>query len=117
MKTEYKYKQPKHTSKHKISIRKWNKVFSNRGRWPFVYVMAYVSESEIVTHYYYTVWAKLAVTFLYPLFVVCEGHREAKREIYRTWFNKKSGSFTSDVTYRGQGKEWSKIEGLIGRNL
>lgn len=116
MNTPYRYEKPE-GDQYKISIRKWNKVFGNRGRWPFVYVKAFVKGDTISTHYYYTVWAKLFITLIYPVLVVCEGYPEANKEVYRAWCQKKCGDFSSDITYRRHVEVWSDIEKLVGRKL
>ena len=117
---EYKYKEPE-GKLYKVSVTKWNKYFGTRGRRPFIKVFIWVNDGYAEAHYYYTIWAKLCVTFLYPLLVICDGYKDANREVYRTWNNKKSGSFSSDYIRKIiNGKtsdEWRKLEILLGKKL
>ena len=113
--SDYTYKEPKGT-RYKLSIKKWNSKFGYRGRWPFVRTVLWVDGDSVTIHHYYTIWGKLVMTILYPVIVVIDGCKEANRELYRTLYNKTTGSFSSDKCYRPQ-DSWKKIEELLGRRL
>lgn len=113
---DYTYEKPS-GSEYKISLKEWNKVFGNRGRPCFVYVVAYVDGDTIITHYYYRLLAKIVITLLYPLIVVTDGYKDAGRQVKRSWFDKATGDFSSDITYRRHTDSWGKMEKLIGRKL
>lgn len=113
--SDYIYKEPKGT-RYKLSIKQWNSKLGYRGRWPFIYTCLWVDGDSITIHHYYTIWAKLVMIFLYPVIIITDGYKEANRELYRTWHNKKSGSFSRDMCYRPQ-ESWKKIEELLGRKL
>ena len=111
-----KYEKPK-VDMYRASIRDWNALFGNRGRWPFIYVELYVSADNIESHYLYTVWAKLYITILYPILIICEGYKDANREVFRVWNQKKVGAFSTDETHRHHSDSWAKMERLVGRKL
>ena len=113
--SKYVYKEPI-GKRYKLSIKKWNSKLGYRGRWPFLHTCLWVDGDTITIHHYYTVWAKLVMIILYPVIVATDGCKDANEELYRTWYNKKSGSFDSDMCYRRQGN-WKKIEQLVGRKL
>ena len=114
--SDYKYERPE-GKLHKVSVREWNKVFGSRGIWPFIYVEIYVDGDTVISHYLYTIWAKLCITALYPILTICEGYRNANKKVYRAWKEKKTGSFSSDTLYRRHRDSWEKMERLIGERL
>lgn len=114
--TEYEYKEPE-GKRYNVSIKKWNSLFGYRGRWPFLYSALWVDGDEIVIHHYYTIWAKLFVTLVYPVLIVSVGYKTANKETYRVWFNKTSGSFSVDNCCRSHVEQWKKIEQLVGEKL
>lgn len=115
MTNKYTYKEPE-GKLYKVSIRKWNKYFGNRGKWPFLKAHIWVNESSAEVHFYYTIWAKLTVTMLYPALVVCDGYKDANREVYRSWNNRKCGSFSCDKIYNKFGEgftQWTKLQEML----
>lgn len=118
--TKYVYKQPK-GKKYIISVRKWNKSFANRGRWPFIRVEAYVSVDEAKVQYLVSPIGKLTIILLLPLLiligVIDSGMKEVITGVYRELFQKRTGSFSSDMVYRGQEESWSKLMKLIGKEV
>ena len=118
--TEYVYKQPK-GKKYIISVRKWNKSFAKRGRWPFIRVEAYVSENEAKVQYLVSPIGKFTIILLIPLLILIGmievGLKETLTVVYRQLFQKRTGSFSSDMVYRWQEESWSKLMKLIGEEV
>jgi|SRR5690554_7148843 len=117
MKSEYVYKEPA-GEKHVISIRKWNKIFANRGIWPFVRVEVFVRDTEADCHYVVSPIGKLPILLGAPLFYLigtfCVGFSEAHDDMKDILFNKSRGAFLSD-RFRKGGNNWEKLMKLIGR--
>lgn len=118
--TKYVYKQPK-GKKYIISVRKWNKSFANSGEWPFIRVEAYVSENEAEVQYLVSPIGKLTIILFLPLFlligVIDSGMKEVITGVYRELFQKRTGSFSSDMVYKREEKSWSKLMKLIGEKV
>lgn len=114
--SDYKYKRPR-GDVYRVSMREWNKVFGNRGSSLFMYVEVYVDNDLIISRYFCNTLAKVYVTLLYPVLVVCEGYKDAGETLRRYLFQKRLGSFSSDFTYRRHEEAWSKIEKLVGKEL
>ena len=118
--TKYVYKQPK-GKKYIISIRKWNKSFAKRGRWPFVRVEAYVSENVAEVQYLVSPIGKLTIILLLPIFILIgmidSGLKKTLTVVYRQLFKKRTGSFSYDMVYRWQEESWSKLMKLIGEEV
>ena len=67
MKHEYIYKQPSQ-DRYVVSIRKWNKTFAYRGRWPFVQTEVYLLESGgAIVHYTISPVGKVLFTLILPI--------------------------------------------------
>ena len=118
--TKYVYKQPK-GKKYIISVRKWNKSFAKRGRWPFIRVEAYVSENEAKVQYLVSPIGKLTIILLLPIFILIgmidSGLKETLTVIYIQLFQKRTGSFSSDMVFKREEKSWSKLMKLIGEEV
>ncbi len=115
--TKYVYKQPK-GKKYIISVRKWNKSFAKRGRWPFIRVEAYVSENEAKVQYLVSPIGKLTIILLLPIILpigmIDSGLKGELTGVYRELFQKRTGSFSSDMVYKRDDESWSKLMKLIG---
>ena len=102
---------------HKVSIRKWNKQFSKRGRWPFVVVEVYLQEDCAVVHYVTSKIGRTTMWTLSPLLLVIGtlqcGVKETLHDLKRALFQKKSGAFRSDMVYRFQEQSWDKLMELL----
>ena len=111
----YQYKRPD-GELHKVSLRKWHKVFARGGRWPFVVAYVYVTEDRAIIHFKTSVIGKIALVLLlpmiYPVGVFLGGHKEVAEEIKRTLFQNKYGSFGVDHAYRDT-ESWDKLMWLI----
>lgn len=113
---DYVYKEPKGV-KHKVSMRKWSKTFSKRGRWPFIVAEVYLGESRATVQYVTSVWGKmfivLASPVLYSVGTVMEGLPETHNALKRAFNDKKYGAFGSDVVYKDRGNQWDKLKNLL----
>lgn len=100
---------------YKVSIRKWNKHFGNRGR--FIVVECYIDDDVAVIQYIYSPLGKLLTTLLFPLAVLIHGFGNIK-EIWNDQLGvispKKYGAFSSDVIYRKRGEQWDKLHKMLG---
>ncbi len=98
----YKYERPD-GELHKVSLRKWHRVFARRGMWPLVVAYVYVGTDKAVVHYKLGIIGRMAVVILAPVLYLiglfAEGHRESVRQIQRVLFQGRCGAFTSDVVY------------------
>lgn len=116
---DYKYKVPE-GSKHKISIRKWNKVFGKRGRWPFITCEVYLQDEIAHCHFVVSKFGKLFLLTAAPLYYIIgtllEGASEAHRSYKRDLFDKEYGAFSSDVIFKGRGRSWDKLMELVWEN-
>ena len=111
----YKYKRPEGRLT-KVSIRKWNKTFGRRGRWPVVAYVYYTDEQATI-HYKVGVIGKIllltSLPLIYPLMVFQVGHKETLDELKGVLFQDKYGSFGSDVMYKNA-DGWFKLKRLLG---
>lgn len=107
----YQYKRPD-GELHKVSLRKWHKVFSRRGRWPLVVAYVYVGADKAVIHYKLGIIGRMAALILAPVFYLfglfAEGHRESVREIKRLVFQEKLGAFSVDIVHNGT-SGWDRL--------
>ena len=113
----YKYERPK--GKHyKVSIKEWNKVFANRGRWPFVVANVYVDGEVAVIHFNISVFGKIFMLTISPLHyivgTILYGCKDAHKSFLDVMFDKQRGKFSSDATYKRQEVSWTKLMKLIG---
>ena len=120
MKTNYVYKRPK-GKLYKVSIRKWNKVFNNRGTWPFVIAEVYLDgETASVQFVIGKVGYMLLILLLPILFVqgvLAVGVSETVDDIKSALFQRKYGSFSSDMLYKQRHKlHWNKLMEMIGED-
>ena len=107
----YQYKRPD-GELHKVSLRKWHKVFARRGRWPFVVAYVYINHLGAVIHFKTSVIGKIALVLLLPVLylvgVFLGGHKEVAEEIKRTLFQNKYGAFGVDHAYHDT-ESWDKL--------
>ena len=112
----YKYKRPEGRLT-KVSIRKWNKTFGRRGRWPMKVAYVYFGEDKATIHYKIGIVGKMILLALFPLWyiigLVQVGHAETMDELKVTLFQNKYGSFGSDVIYKNA-DGWFKLKILLG---
>ena len=111
----YTYKRPEGRLT-KIPIRKWNKTFAYRGKWPKVAYVYYTDDGATV-HYKVGMLGKalLVVTLplLYPLGVLQAGHHEAVGDLKSVLFQNQYGSFSSDYVHKNS-NSWFKLKALLG---
>lgn len=120
---DYEYKRPD-GKPYKVSIKKWNKVFANRGRWPFVVANVYLQEDSGVVHYNVSLFGKVFFWTLSPLYFIIMpflcGFPDAYREFKGLVFDKELGQFSSDGFYRirndQESQQWVKLMKLIGED-
>ena len=113
----YRYERPK--GKHyKVSIKEWNKVFANRGRWPFVVANVYVDKDVAITHYNISLFCKIFVLTISPIYyivgTILSGCDDAHESFLDIIFDKERGGFSSDATYKSHEVSWNKLMKLIG---
>ena len=112
---KYKYKRPK-GKLYKIPVRKWNKVFANRGRLQTCEI--YIQEDMAIIHFMPSFLFLLSVTImiipLYLLGVFLQGHKETVNDIKGLYFCRKLGQFSSDACYKKYAGSWDKLQKLIG---
>lgn len=115
---KYVYTRPA-GEKHIISIREWNKSFSKRGRWPFIGAEVYVSESDATVQYLVSPIGKATLLALSPLILLAGcvnvGLKETTLTLYGELFQKRTGSFSSDMVYRSHPESWNKLMKLVGK--
>lgn len=116
--SDYKYKTPE-GKLYKVSVRKWNKHFGNRGR--LLTAECYIDEATGVATIQFipTIGAKVLVTLLLPVSVLFAGLSNVKElweDYVRGMSSKKYGAFSSDVIYKGKinGTGWKKLCGMLG---
>lgn len=114
MNKSYKYQRPAGT-RYVVNVAAWNKVFANRGRWPFITCHVFVDHGRGIAeiHFYYTWAAKVVVGLLFPVLVLVDGFGTAAEAVKDCWFQKDRGIFSSDEAFSGS-KEWGKLMKLIG---
>lgn len=113
----YKYKRPEGVL-HKVSIRRWNKTSTNRGRWPFIVAEVYLEEDSATVQYVISGVGKATVILLAPIlyvwFTILEGFPETNEGIKQVLFQKKYGAFSIDRVYKNVNNEsWDKLMGLL----
>lgn len=112
----YKYEQPA-GKKYTVSIKEWNKVFAERGKWPLVKVEVYVQDNQAISHYVVSNTGKAIVLLLSPLLyiggTISQGFPEAHKAFKDVMFNKSRGAFSSDVSYKKNKESWEKLMKLI----
>ena len=110
---------------HKVSIKKWNKVFANRGRWPFVVANVYLQEYSAVVHYNISLFGKVFFWTVSPLYFIIMpflcGFPEAYKGFKEIVFDKKLGQFSSDRFYKirnnQESEQWVKLMKLLGKGV
>lgn len=119
----YEYKRPE-GKLYKVSIREWNKIFANRGRWPFVVANIYLQENSAVVHYNVSLFGKVSFWTLSPLYFMIMpflcGFPDAYKESKGLVFDKELGQFSSDDFYKirnnKESQQWIKLMKLIGED-
>lgn len=116
MSREYRYVDltEKGYSKTKMSLRKLNGMgIAYRGRGLIIYAEVFYKEGEsIVVEYYGKPWAKCAILILSPLIYLIGGvtnYKEITRDLKRELWQKKYGSYTSDVIMRRSGTLYNTL--------
>ena len=114
MKKFYNFQRPAGT-RYIVNINEWNKVFADRGRWPFTTCHAFVDRERGIAeiHFYHTWAAKVVMGLLFPVLVMVAGFKVAAETIKDDWFQKERGTFPSDEAFSGS-KDWDKLMKLIG---
>jgi len=111
----YTYKRPEGRLT-KIPIRKWNKTFAYRGKWPKVAYVYYTDESAMI-HYKLGLVGKTLILTTLPLIylmgVFQVGHGETVGELKGLIFQNQYGSFTSDYVHKNS-NSWFKLKALLG---
>lgn len=115
--SDYKYKRPNGTL-HKVSICKWNKTFTNRGRWPFIVAEVYLEEDSATVQFVVSKTGKAIVILLAPILYVwltmLVGFPRTNEGIKQVLFQKKYGAFSIDRVYKSANNEsWDKLMGLL----
>tara|TARA_R110002167_G_scaffold98139_1_gene258606 strand:- start:73 stop:435 length:363 start_codon:yes stop_codon:yes gene_type:complete len=108
---KYEYKTPEGTL-YKVSVRKWNKHFGNRGR--FKTAECYLHEGQATIQFIPTLTGKVITTLLLPIAIVLHGVvniREMWQDYLKVLSPKKYGSFSSEAIWKGwaDGKQWKKL--------
>lgn len=114
---DYKYKRP-NGALHKVSICKWNKTFTNRGRWPFIVAEVYLEEDSATVQYVISGVGKATVILLAPIlyvwYTMLEGFPRTNEGIKQVLFQKKYGAFSIDRVYKSANNEsWDKLMEVI----
>src|SRR5690554_3503638 len=117
----YKYKRPNGTL-HKVSIRKWNKTFANRGRWPFIVAEVYLEDDSATVQFVIGKVGKISAWLLTPMFYIygtlAQGFPETHGEVKRVLFDKEYGAFSSDRVYKNaNNKGWDKLMSLLKQRV
>lgn len=114
--SDYVYVKPEGVL-HKVSIRKWNKQFSKRGRYPFVVAEVYLQDDCAVVHYVKSKIGIFTMLMLSPLLLIIGtlqcGIKETLHDLKRALFQKKCGAFGSDMVYSEHKESWDKLMGLL----
>ena len=118
----YKYRRPE-GKLHKVSIKKWNKVFANKGRWPFVIANVYLQDDSAVVHYNISLFGKFFFWTISPLYFIIMtflcGFPEAYKGFKGLVFDKELGQFRSDDFYKirnmKESEQWVKLMMLLGK--
>jgi hypothetical protein len=116
MSTKYEYKRP-NGKLYKISVKRWNKYFGNRGR--FQVVECYVTDTKITFHFLPYLMGKILVVAFLPITILWHGPANTKEimaEIKRCISPKKYGSFSSEEVFNNerQAKSWAKAKKMLG---
>ena len=113
MKKPYKFQRPAGT-RYIVNVKEWNKVFANRGWWPFITCHVFVDHGRGIAeiHFYYTWSAKIIVGLLFPVQVLVDGFSKAAEVVKDCWFQKGRGTFSADEVFSGS-EDWSKLIQLI----
>lgn len=112
----YKYKKPedKGYKKIKISRKEIKKILRNASRFSKKYEV-YEDDKRYYIEILAPLYVKILVTILYPIALLSCGisnFNELNKEIYRTWNQKKTGSFYSEFIYKDRLKQDSINETL-----
>ena len=104
-----------------VSIRKWNKTFACRGRWPFVQAEVYLLESGgAIVHHTISPIGKVLFTLILPaVFIVgtCVGGiPDTVSAIKDVYWDKQRGAFGTDGVSKS-GRDYEKLMKLIGRDV
>lgn len=59
----YKYEEPD-GKKYTVSVKEWNKVFAERGKWPLIKVEVYVQDDKAISHYVVSNTGKVIILLL-----------------------------------------------------
>lgn len=115
---KYKYKEPK-GKRHVVSMRKWNKTFARRGRWPFVVAHVYIDQDYATAQFLPSVIGKLTILALSPLIYMIGGFvygiKDAHGGVADTLFCKSRGAFSSDIIYKSKGDGWDRLMRIVGQ--
>lgn len=113
MKKPYKYQRPAGT-RYVVNVNEWNKVFGDRGRWPFITCHVFVDHSRGTAqiHFYCTWVSKVVVGLLFPVLILTGGFGTAAEVVKECWFDKGHGTFSVDKAFSGS-KGWIKLMKLI----
>lgn len=122
--SKYVYERPKGVL-IKVCVKEWNKVFANRGRWPFVTANVYLQGDEATVEFLPSkvgiVAFTLSLPILYIVGILEQGMGDTNRDIKGVYFAKKVGSFSSEKVYKVRGNkhssEWDKLLTLLGKEV
>lgn len=99
-----------------VSIKKWNSVFGNRGRYPFTKVRVFLSADSAEIHFVNTLIAKVFVLGFFPFFyiygIIHAGHIESWEAIMDILFQESRKSFSKEISLRGE-RNWDKLLELL----
>lgn len=117
----YEYKRPE-GKLYRVSIKEWNKVFANRGRWPFVVSNIYLNEDRAIARHNISLFGKVFMWTVSPLFFTTipflYGFPDALKGFKSVVFDKEKGSFGSDgfhkIRHGLESQQWIKLMKLIG---
>lgn len=102
---------------HKVSMRKWNKQFSKRGRYPFVVAEVYLQDGCAEVHYVASKIGIVTILVLSPLLLIIGtlqcGIKETLYDLKTALLQKKYGAFSSDTVYREHNESWDKLMELL----
>ena len=114
MKIFYEFQRPTGT-RYTVSVSEWNKMFFNRGRWPFISCHVFVDRERGIAeiHFYYTWVTKVVMGLLFPVLVLVDGFRLAAEDVADCWFQCERGTFSAYEAFSGS-KAWDKLMKLIG---
>lgn len=101
----YKYERPEGPL-YKVSIRKWNKRYACRGRWPFTVVEVYLRKDSATIQIVASPIGKATLILLAPLIYIYgtldQGVKETHKDIKEVLQDKKYGRFTSETIPENQ---------------